>query len=191
MRVAIEGLIGTGKSTVLEHLAQDGYRVAYEPLDAWTLLPQFYKDTAKHSLAFELQVVNSYCHENYECALDKILLMERSPDSALWVFAEMLRSTGKLSSEDFALLHFMAHKLPVAKADAFVYLKLPIDECLKRISWRSRESETTSVTKEYLVSLESFYIKFLERQALVHIIDLDVNDGPKQVAEKVKECLIE
>ena len=64
MRIAIEGNIGCGKSTVIEHLeklplcVERGYTTILEPMDEWQhWLQEMYADPQRWSFFFNLKVM--------------------------------------------------------------------------------------------------------------------------------------
>jgi deoxyadenosine/deoxycytidine kinase len=186
-RIALEGLIGVGKSTVLGIL-QTNYRVAYEPLGAWSLLTQFYANKTKYALPFEIQILCSYCHTEFDSSPDSILLMERSPDSALHVFANSLHRDNHLTDAQYDFLKRCSVALPVKHADYVIFLDLEPEECLKRIHQRNREAETT-VSLEVLRGLRDAYQTYLQNAPNAIMIPLQASDGPYEVAEKIEEAL--
>jgi deoxyadenosine/deoxycytidine kinase len=186
-RIALEGLIGIGKSTALSIL-QSRYKTAYEPLDAWTLLNQFYADKTENALAFEVQILCSYCHSLFEVS-NSVLLMERSPDSAINVFAKSLLQDGHLTKEQYSLIQTCYETMPVKKADAIIFLDLEPSVCLERIQERNRHAETT-LTLETLVALRSAYLEFIKRAQIPSaIIHLEKQDTPYVVAQKIQSTI--
>lgn len=188
MRIAIEGLIGVGKSTVLDILRNKYMlHVEPEPLDAWTLLPQFYRNKPYEAFAFEMQVLSSYCHSNFSGSI----VMERSPDTAKDVFVPMLYRDGSLTSTQYQLLNQAAAAMPSLNwADAFVYIRAPTHVCLQRLAWRNRGNESSSVTETYLQRLSEAYDAFFDAaRKTVVILDLDGTEGPEEVARQVHEMI--
>jgi deoxyadenosine/deoxycytidine kinase len=219
VRVALEGLIGVGKSTVLNILKEDyGYDVAPEPVDQWTLLEQFYDDRKKYALAFETQVLCSYAHKNFtgprepmaprvraghavahaaahtphscDCA-EATLVLERSPDSAYWVFARMLFEQGCMSEDDLAVLKRLYDTLPVAHVDHVVYLSASVETCMQRLAWRDRANESRRVSEQYLKDLDSRYLEWLRSAHIGHdIIQVEASEGPADVARRVAKAIL-
>lgn len=187
MRIAIEGLIGVGKSTVLNQLAGQGYRVELEPLSDWSLLQQFYANQHANATAFEAQVLASYCHNKFS---NPDMLMERSPDTAFGVFATMLHQQGRLEGSGMALLRHMYSVLPIYKADAFVYIHAPVDVCLARMQWRNRGSES-GVGPEYLDQLNTAYKHFFIQDSRPHVfVSLNGKESPTEVADMVQKAIV-
>ena len=191
MRIAIEGLIGIGKSTALSML-EGQYRVAYEPLESWTLLPQFYANKKKFGAVFEAQVLCSFALESFQYgnASNETLLMERSPESALHVFARMLLTNGEISNENYELLQRMYQQWPIAKADAFIFLDGEPDMCLKRILERERVSETNSIQVSFLKALREAYISFFTKQEKTFLLlHVEPEEKPHQIASRIVSAI--
>ena len=189
--ISIEGLIGAGKSTVLAKLREAfACDTETEPIEAWTLLDQFYTDQESHAFAFEVQVLCSYKHVRYQ---RPGLVMERSAESALRVFAPMLQANKKLSSNGLFDLECMANALGLRSPDVVVFLDLDVLTCMERLRWRNRDAERRAVTVEYLEQLRQFYLDYLEfvrrsgrRVIMVHV---DRSHTPDDIAASVHAAL--
>lgn len=161
--ISIEGGIGAGKSKTNHCLSTLGYATENEPVDAWTLLPLFYGDQSKYAFASQLQIVTSYVGVARKEESPYVML-ERSPLTALEVFARMLAAKGKISPEHFDLLHSAADALPLRKVDIILFLKVPIKTCLARIAKRGRSGED-AIQGDYLAELEACYEAFLAKES--------------------------
>lgn len=194
IRISLEGLIGVGKSTVLNILNDIwGLPVAPEPVNQWTLLHQFYEDTPRYALAFESQVLCSYAHSAFHGHSGRPLIMERSPESAYHVFGRLLASSGALTMPQYDTMGTLYSTLPVARADAVVYLSAPPEVCLRRLAWRDRANEASRVSSSYLRDLDMAYRSWLSGPAGLpyKIIDLWGDEEPKAVARMVAEAVEE
>lgn len=210
VRVALEGLIGVGKSTVLSILQKDyGYDVAPEPVDQWTLLEQFYEDRPRYAMAFETQVLCSYAHKSFHAArapqapkpsatacgsacscTEAALILERSPDSAYWVFANMLHKQGHISEADFETLGALYRSLPLAHVDKVIYISAPVEVCMQRLAWRDRANETSKVSEAYLSDLHTRYLEWLSESPLkFKLVSLTGLESPAEVAALVAEAI--
>jgi deoxyadenosine/deoxycytidine kinase len=187
-RISIEGLIGLGKTTALSIL-ESRYRVVYEPLDSWTLLTQFYEQKTKYAYPFEIQILCSYCHTQFDVPSDGTLLMERSPDSALHVFAKSLYIDQHLTTEQYQMIEQCYQTMPLKKADAIVFLDLDPQECLQRILERNRNSETT-ISLDVLEKLRQSYLDFLRESQIPHVIvQISHAEAPTAVAQRIEAAI--
>jgi len=185
--IALEGQIGSGKTTVLEILKKEFHTIE-EPLDAWTLLPSLYERPSQFAFAFETQVLASFAiNANITDAI-----FERSPECAYHVFARMMHESGTITHEQWSLLSDIKHALPLRPMDAYIFLDCPIDVALSRIRIRNRESER-HITRQYLEQLEQMYQEFKlylsEKKIPFIVIPCDPLDEPLRVAANVSRAL--
>jgi deoxyadenosine/deoxycytidine kinase len=190
MRIAIEGLSGLGKSTVLKVFESRRQDVFYEPVDQWTFLRGLYERPKAYATAFETQVLLSYCEspESQRGPPTGLMFQERSTTSALQVFARMLSSRGSIEPEALQALDTLERHLPIPRPDVYVYLRLDPGECLRRIEKRNRLSERSSgstLTLDYLEDLQKAYDAWALRDARVRILDIDMDHGPEAIAEAI------
>jgi deoxyadenosine/deoxycytidine kinase len=153
--ICIEGNIGAGKSEVLKVLSLLGLKTRQEPVEAWTILPHFYRNP-KFAFALQLQILTSYAVNG-----DKDTLFERSADSALHVFTKMLHDSGDISTEQFFLLRCIFRDIGHTFPKAIIYLDAAPSVCIERISNRARESES-KISIEYLEQIQKSYFDFLD-----------------------------
>ena len=133
MVVAIEGLIGVGKSTVLRELERRGHSVEFEQVDHWTLLPKMYATQAQDSEAaegirtlFEIQIICSLASRS---ATD---FTERSIESAMDIFMPLLVKDEDMKSLIRSVASLAQHR--GAPPSLYVYLDADVDLCLQRLS---------------------------------------------------------
>ena len=176
--IALEGLIGAGKSEVLRELARRGFSVKLENTDSWTLLNQFYASTA-YAFALQVQILASYAHVDYT----RVAISERSPDSALGIFAASL----PMSAEQRKALETLETLLPLQRPTRFVYIDVPVDVCLRRIKQRGRQCEA-NIDISYLQALRTAHVSFFKNYDVVHLI-LDGSETIQQVADQVQSYL--
>ena len=100
--IGIAGMIGAGKSTLAkelgEHLGIDTY---YEPVADNEYLADFYRDTARHSFAMQVYLLNRRFQQHQE-----IIWRGRSAvqDRTIYedsIFAKMLAKTGLMDDRDY------------------------------------------------------------------------------------------
>lgn len=58
--IAVDGIIASGKSTILNLLKNMGYIIEQQPVHEWTLLAPFYEDPKKYAVPLQEQIINSY-----------------------------------------------------------------------------------------------------------------------------------
>jgi deoxyadenosine/deoxycytidine kinase len=182
MRIAVEGNIGAGKSTVLEALGGLGVPVVQEPLDDWgELLDAFYASPSEWGLAFSLKVLAGFddAHQHETC------IVERCPLSCRHVFTQMLFNDGHLTQEEWDLFKDYADTLGWAP-DVIVYIDTPAHVCLERVRSRARPCEA-SVDLTYMRRLEFQYDTLL-KYCQVPVVRLDGLLPPADLAKAATDA---
>ena len=187
MIVAVGGLIGTGKSTLVNKLADNNnYTIFEEPVDNNPFLVDYYKDPARWS--FTLQVY--YLWERYKQAQEAHMRSLRNEtvvlDSSLYsdlAFALLQHNEGYFTDDEYKT-YLNMHKIIAAQTaypNVMLFLKANIDTVIKRINSRSRECES-SIQKEYLLSLMNAYDIILnDLKRHTDIVYIDANKSIDEV----------
>jgi deoxyadenosine/deoxycytidine kinase len=186
MRIAIEGNIGAGKSTILAELARRGWATWQEPVDSWDL-EGFYSDPSRYAFEFSLGVLLSFCRmrpaDGDESAA---LLVERCPLACRHVFTQLLFNDGHLTQTQWAAFKECADLLSWAP-DAVVYVDVPAEVCLRRIAERGRRCEA-AVDVQYLRRLEFQYdTLFKFAVPVVHRVDGTAPDVVDRVESVIRD----
>lgn len=172
MKIAIEGNIGSGKSTVLKALTgkfPDVPTVA-EPIEEWgDLLDLFYASPSTWALPFSLKVLLTFRHagDTPTC------IIERCPLSCRHVFTHTLFNDGTLSQHSYDLFKEF-YDILAWTPDVIVYIDTPVDKCMERIMTRGRDSEIRGIDIQYLRRIEFAYetmLKFIGKDVTVIRID--------------------
>jgi len=171
--ISLEGNIGCGKSTLLERIAAASLqtskriRILKEPVDEWakvkkgdkTILELFYEDPRTYAFEFQILVYMSlYNAIKKQAAECDVLICERSLESNIHIFAEMLYDKGWISESQMGVLRFMADTYKI-KTDYRVYLFCPATICHYRVRERARQGEE-KITLEYLHDLQTYHRNF-------------------------------
>lgn len=168
--VSIEGLIGSGKSTLLRMMKEStdplfknstfmGEAIAQwqelqTPVGTVNLFDCFYADPTKYASQFQQQVLLTLARREAACPIDKKipLIMERSIDSSLHVFAETLFSNNHLTPSEFAIFretaNFFRSVVPLVPR-CIIYVDTSVPTALLRIKKRDRPEER-NVNNSYL-----------------------------------------
>ena len=104
MLIAVDGNLGSGKSTVLADLRRRGYTVVPEPVGAWgPMLERMYADPARWTLTFQTQVLAHYAdvQRRYGTVAGPVFI-ERSPVSAL-VFVSLATHSNALTVDELTV----------------------------------------------------------------------------------------
>lgn len=157
--IALEGIIGCGKSTVIRRLVSNGYVAYSEPISDWSLLEDFYKDQKTYASVLQMQILCSY-HKLYKTITETYspettVIMERGPWTSRHVFGEMHYECGNMSTEEYEFYKSSYDKLAFMPV-GFIYMKMDPYQAYSRCVARNRESER-NIKIDYLRELSFKY----------------------------------
>ena len=191
-RVAIEGNIACGKSTLLRHLSKGPHtEVHFEPVDKWrdidgeNLLARYYQDSPRYAYLFQKYVMLTMLDVHHTPQTKPLFLMERSVFSSRYCFVKTLHDSKALEQLEFNCFDHWFQWLIQQKPpslDLIIYMKASPETCLKRLYERSRKEEK-SVPLSFLQALHGCYESWLgtpgnwawHRNTPVLILDGDVD----------------
>ncbi|XP_047520089.1 deoxynucleoside kinase-like isoform X1 [Pieris napi] len=198
--VLVEGNIGSGKTTFLEHFRQfEDITLLTEPVEewrnlkGWNLLDLMYSDPAKWAMTFQAYVSLTMLEMHRRPTSTPVKLMERSIFSAKYCFVEQMKRLGTLHPAQFAVLDewfkFINTEIPV-EADLIVYLKTTPSIVYDRIKKRAR-SEEQCVPLSYIEELhklhEDWLINRTHADCPAPVLVLDADLDLSQITEEYKK----
>lgn len=160
--IAIDGLIGAGKTTLIQLLTEyytaQGLKVhaIYEPIEIWQetgALDLFYSDISGKCYEFQSFVyvtrVKKVIKEVLAHPEADIYLLERTVFTDRYIFVEMLREQlGPTRMAMYAEWWDMWNCINPIHVNKWVLLDVSLDESLRRIKARSR-TEETGISQDY------------------------------------------
>lgn len=177
--VIVEGNIGSGKSTFLDHYRNlSDFAVYQEPVEKWrdldghNLLQLMYTDPDRHSYTFQSFVQLTMAQLHTAKTNKRIKIMERSLWSARYVFAENLLRSKKMAPSEFEVLKAWFEFLKGCpnevdlSVDLVIYLRTTPEVAYERLKARAR-SEEKIVSLEYLQDLHNLHEKWIQQGAEV------------------------
>lgn len=185
MRICIEGNIGAGKSTTLNHLTKKGHNVFPEPVHEWKdWLSEFYKDKKRWAFAFQMKVLSSFLTPSYkDCSI-----VERSPISVRHVFGQLLYNDGCLTDREWSLFKDVYDSFAWSP-DVIIFIKVDPEVALERIKKRNRQGEC-DIDIDYIKKINFQYnimLKYDDQTRKTFIID--GNQAPENVALEVENII--
>ena len=179
--ICIDGLIGSGKSTLIQKLSYD-YKCFPEPIEEWTLLPFLYKNLTRYGPAFQFQVLLSQFNQWQSFPKDNnFIIVERCPWTSRNIFAPLILDSDSLKTYNkmFELLSY--------NVNCFIYLDVDPENAFRRI--HNRSSTDNLISLDYLRGLhETYRLNLLMGRSDVYV----VNEGPpERVEETVRLFLTE
>lgn len=200
-RIVVSGNLGVGKTTLVQKIGEYfNWHTVYESVVDNPYLPDFYADMC--SWAFHLQIYFIGCRAKQYLEVAETLkpvIMDRSIYEDANVFAPALCYLGKITKRDYEtiLQIYNVVKRSLPAPDLLVYLKAPLEVIMQRIRTRGLEFDQKYIDKDYLVLIESYYEKWIEKHILCPVLVLNtdkldyINDAEclKSVAEQINAKL--
>jgi deoxyadenosine/deoxycytidine kinase len=183
--IVISGLIGVGKTTFAESLANYlGYEPIYEPVDDNPYLERFYREP--NIWAYPMQeylkhrrfAAYQFAIWGIRCGRFNGIVMDRSIHEDT-VFAEINQKIGTINELNWKtyLQGFQDFQIFLPEPDVYVYLDATPEACRERILKRARPAEqktgfdgepdddTTGIPLDYLRTLHQGYQDWLQEIA--------------------------
>lgn len=174
--IAVEGVIGVGKTTLVRMLSQDfGAEPLLEVFEENPFLSDFYSDRARYAFQTEVFFVLSRYRQQHE-RIPQVLM--RSPLVSDYTFAKSaLFARLNLGGDELAVytrLHSaLAEKIP--RPDLLVYLRAGLDTLMARIAARDRPYER-GMDRAYINDLRLAYDGFIAAYSESPVLAIDTDD---------------
>jgi deoxyadenosine/deoxycytidine kinase len=189
MFIVIEGNIGAGKSTLLNSLKEryPSAIVCQEDIEKWNtytiddapILEAFYKNKAAHAFTLQMAILLSRVKTMLEYReMNKLVFVERSMFADANVFCKMLNESDAIISDAQMSIvkDWVKTFSEICSIDMYIYLDVPVDTCLQRVSKRNRSGET-EISTEYLHRLHIKHQEWFRNEAfnipMVYLTDND------------------
>lgn len=181
-KIAIMGLIGTGKTTfskIFSKFIRD-YTLVEENTTKNEMFEPFCNNMEKYSIAFELSILFDRIEQHEKSDESDSIIYDRSiyEDKA---FVEMLVNSNFIDRMQANVYYKYFNKLINnnlhCEYDLIIYLKCDPKVCIERIQKRNRQGEVENIELEYLQSLEKQY-EILEKEMVkngVKVLKIDWN----------------
>lgn len=192
--IAIEGVIGVGKTTLAQALsAVTGARALLEVVEENPFLEGFYRDRRRY--AFQVQLFFLLSRYRQIMALRQRDLFQSSVVSDYLFQKDRIFASINLSEDELGLydqiLPLLERDLP--RPDKVVYLRADLPVLLRRIERRGRPFER-GIDPDYLRVLDETYTEFFfhYRGAPLLVVNtnaLDLVDSPEDREELIRRIL--
>jgi len=175
--ITIEGVIGVGKTTLAEMLAETfNAKLVLESFAENPFLPKFYEDKEKYAFPVELSFMAERFHQLQEHLpapdlFHDMVISDYITEKSL-IFAQ-----NTLSEDVFSLysklFHIIFAQLP--KPDLLVYLYASPEKLKQNIVKRGRDYEQ-SIELDYLSDLQDSYLEHFKNVETQRVLIIDVNN---------------
>jgi deoxyguanosine kinase len=181
--VAIEGLIGAGKTTAARHVAATlGLEPVLERVESHPFIEAFYADGLAHALELELAFILMRWHDIRRAGVNQTVIADFSPFKDI-VFSQMLLN----DHADLDLVHRTYAELwtKERQPDLTIFLEVSPNVALERIVARDRSFER-GIDLSYLTRLDQAYHQNVERLGeRVVRIQVSAEDSEHDVADQI------
>jgi len=158
--IAVEGVIGVGKSSLTRLLAEEfGASPVFEPVIENPFLPRFYKDRKRYAFQTQLYFLLTRYQQQLELKQPGLFVQRTVCD---YLFAkDRMFATLNLDRDELVLYNQIFETLDarLPSPDLVIYLQADIDILMERIQRRGLEFEK-SIDRSYLVELSDLYNDF-------------------------------
>lgn len=191
MFIGIAGIIGAGKSTLAQSLADHlGYATYNEPVDDNPYLDDFYADMNRWGAMMQIHLLfrRFEQHQQIVWKKEKGAVQDRTIYEDT-IFARMLHEAGFIDKRDYEtyLGHFNIMKRFLVYPDILIYLRVSPETSMQRIQERGRNAEE-GISFEYMEKLYHGYENFIEEMnhyTRVLILDWNQYKEPEEVARLI------
>jgi len=174
--IAIEGNIGTGKTSLAKMLGADlNATLILEEFTDNPFLPKFYKDPKKFAFPLELSFLAERYHQ-LKNKLSKQSLFAESTVSDYYLAKSLIFSKTNLSRDEFQLFRKMYEIMDtnLPRPDLLVYLHKDVSVLQNNIKKRGRHYEQ-KIPDEYLQRVQDSYLNYIRQNAKMPVIIIDTN----------------
>lgn len=193
--IAIEGNIGSGKTTLSKMLAEDlRAELVLEEFEDNEFLPKFYKDPNRYSFTLEMSFLADRYRQLSELASSRNLFNTLRISDYL-LSKSLIFASYNLKEDEMRLFRrvFDIMFATVPTPDLLVYLYSDTSRLLENIRKRGRRYEQ-GIEESYLSAVQTKYLEHLRQQKTrTRILILDVTEvdfvSSKAVYEQIKEMI--
>tara|TARA_B100001109_G_scaffold215268_1_gene184226 strand:- start:126 stop:773 length:648 start_codon:yes stop_codon:yes gene_type:complete len=174
--IAIEGNIGSGKTTLAKKLSEDlNSRLLLEEFSENPFLPKFYKSPEENAFPLELFFMAERYHQ-LKNSTDKDLFMPLKISDYFFVKSRLF-AKNNLTSDQFnlfdRLFKIMFNSLDYP--DLVIYLYASVERLKSNIKQRGRVFEQNINTK-YLNNIQDTYLDYFKKQNNFPVVIIDVTE---------------
>lgn len=173
--IVVDGVVGVGKSTLMNLLVEMGYTPYAEPVVDNPILEKFYYDRARYSFSLQIFFLNKRFKYIKEAVAMGNAVMDRSIYGDC-IFAKLLHDNGEMSIEEFDLYRELLENMleHVVAPKLMIYLETSVDEAMRKIRKRGRDYEQV-VERAYWETLNREYRAYFDEYTISPILKINVD----------------
>ncbi|MGL5822086.1 MAG: deoxynucleoside kinase [Sarcina sp.] len=188
--IVIDGVVGVGKSTLMDILAERGLTAFAEPVVDNPILEKFYYDRARYAFPLQVFFLNKRFKHIKEAAANGNCVLDRSIYGDV-IFAKMLCDKGEMNVEEYDLYkELLENMLEHVKAPKLmIYLEVSVDEAMRRIQKRGRDYEQV-VERAYWEELNHEYTTYFSAYDISPILRINVDNLDFENNQQDREMIL-
>ena len=175
--IAIEGNIGSGKTTLSKMIGDDfNAKLVLERFADNPFLPKYYADMERYAFSLEM----SFLADRYQQLSDDLAqfdLFKNFIVSDYYIFKSLIFAQVSLPKEEYALYRRMFDIMykEITKPDLYIYLYQKTERLIENIKKRGRDYEQ-NIAPEYLDKIHQGYSTFIKTEENLNTLVIDVSD---------------
>jgi len=176
VKLVIDGVVGVGKSTLMDILEKErGYLAFPEPVADNPILDKFYHDRKRYSFPLQIYFLNKRFKYIKEACTRGNVVMDRSIYTDI-IFAKMLMEAEEMTKEEYDIYYELLHNMleHCTPPTLLIYLDITTENAIERIKKRGRDFEM-DVETDYWERLNSHYNRFFSDYTYTDFIKIDIN----------------
>ncbi len=193
--IAIEGNIGTGKTSLTNLLTEDyNAKAVLERFADNPFLPKFYDEPERYALPTEMSFLADRYHQLSE-DLAQFDLFKSFIISDYYIFKSLIFSQVTLPEDEFKLYRkiFDIMYKEITKPDLYIYLYQNTKRLMENIKKRGRDYEQ-NISEEYLQKIQNGYLNFIQTENKLNVLIIDVSEmdfvnNPEDYRKIIKEIV--
>lgn len=189
--IIVDGVVGVGKSTLSEILAEE-LKIPFfeETVVDNPLLDKFYYNKERYAFPLQVFFLNKRFEQLKEAEKLNSCVMDRSiyGDS---IFARLLMEEGSMTKEEFDIYEELLKNMlqHIHPPKLMIYLETTTDNALKKIKKRGREYEQ-DVNIQYWKDLNRHYREYFKDYNLSRLLVINVDNLDFVANEKDKDYIV-
>lgn len=175
--IAIEGNIGSGKTSLAKKLGDDfNAKLVLERFADNPFLPKFYEDKERYAFPLEMSFLADRYHQLTD-DLAQFDLFKNFIVSDYFIFKSLIFAQITLPKEEYNLYRKMFDIMykEIAKPDIYIYLYQSTDRLLANIKRRGRAYEQ-NIQPDYLDKIHQGYSNFIKTKEQLNTLVIDVSE---------------
>ncbi|MEI7667951.1 MAG: deoxynucleoside kinase [Erysipelotrichaceae bacterium] len=193
----IEGVVGVGKTSLMNYLVKEGFTAFSEPVLDNPILDKFYRNRQRYAFAAQIYFLSKR-FENLQIASHvSNPIMDRSIYGD-GIFADMHKETKTMEEVEYEIYHEL-HQIILKNIEIptlLVYLQVSVDVAINRIQKRGVDYEQ-NVERSYWEKLNEKYETYFSNYTLSPILTINVDhldfeasvDDRVYIIMRIKEAL--